>query len=328
MRPSQLSLKWLEIFQLVARFGSINTVAQETGLSVSTVSHHLRCLEDALGLSLIDHSRRPMTLTAEGAVYLPYIEGALTLLSRAQTEVYSGRITETRSLRLALIEDFDSEVAPELARQLAVGLPNCAFSHFTRPSHEILEMIGKQDIDVGVASQPVFDVKRVVEYPLLRDPFVLVVPAQKDLAPEAYLDGRAGLPFLRYSHAQIIGTRIETQLRRMRISLPNQFEFESNEALLGFVANGEGWAITTPTSYARAQRFQSRLRLLPFPGKGFARYISLYAVETYNGAVVDMLNTRLRRLLQARIVDPVTDSMTWLREGFHLLPMAAATEVS
>lgn len=328
MRPSPLSLKWLEVFQLTARYGSVKTVAQETGLSVSTVSHHLRCLEDALGLSLVDHSKRPMALTAKGLVMLPYVEGALKLLDRALVEVSSGKINETRSLRLGLIEDFDSEIAPQLARQLAAGLPRCAFTHLTRPSHEILDLIGKGDIDVGVATQPVFDVKGVIDYPLLRDPFVLAVPVQPDLAPEDYLEGRSGLPLLRYSDRQIIGARIETQLRRLRLNLPNKFEFESNQSLLGFVADGEGWAITTPTNYGRAQRFQSRVRLLPFPGRGFARYISIYTTETYSSGVIGLINAALRQLIQSRSIAPAVEAMPWLKEGFHLLPAAEPTEGS
>ena len=73
MQNNDLSLKWLKAFQLVAQSGSVQTVAADMGLSVSTVSHHLSKLEENLGVLLLDHSRRPMVLTPPGTVFLRYI---------------------------------------------------------------------------------------------------------------------------------------------------------------------------------------------------------------------------------------------------------------
>ncbi|MEM9250653.1 MAG: LysR family transcriptional regulator [Pseudomonadota bacterium] len=318
VRPSQLSLRGLEVFLLAARSGSIKAVAEETGLAPSTVSHHLRSLEDALGLALIDHARRPLALTQQGALLLPYVEGALGLLDRAQLAVVSGDLAETRALRLALIEDFDSEIAPEMARLLAAGMPRCDFAHLTRPSHEIIDLIRKRELDVGIASRPEFDVEDLVMRPLLRDPFVLAVPAGAGHAAESYLGGAVALPLLRYSPRHFIGARIEAQLRRMRVSVPHRFAFESNQSLLGLVAEGQGWAITTPTNYARAQRFQPGIRLLPFPGRGFARYVCVFTAPGYNAQVRDFIAAALRRLIQSRIIDPMVARMEWLSAGFHL----------
>ena len=49
-----LSLKWLELFQICAQQGiSCRRRRMKTGLSVSTVSHHLSNLEDNLGVDLV-----------------------------------------------------------------------------------------------------------------------------------------------------------------------------------------------------------------------------------------------------------------------------------
>ena len=46
-----------------------------------------------------------------------------------------------RQLRLGLIDDFDTDVAPALTLELARMLPNCSFEHYSRPSHEILQLL-------------------------------------------------------------------------------------------------------------------------------------------------------------------------------------------
>ncbi len=320
MKKSKLSLKWLEIVQLVARTGSVQGAADEAGLSVSTASHHLRRLEDSLGVSLFDHTRRPMRVTPAGAVFLRYTDEALRILRKAEVEAQSGDLSETRNLSLALVEDFDSEIAPELARILAAGMPNCAFRHLTRPSHDILALLRNRDIDIGVATRPQFDQSDLTEYPLLRDPFVLAVPASLGIAPEDYIADKSGLPLLRYSQSQIIGIQIEQHLRRLRLSLPNRFEFESTQSIMNTVAEGDGWTITTPTNHMRARRFNRAISLIPFPGKGFARYLSVFTNDALADNLVVSVNSTLRQLVQSRAIDPMVERQPWLAEIFTLLP--------
>lgn len=315
---TNISLKGLELFRLAARHGSVTSVARDSGLSVSTVSHHLRNLETALGLTLLDHGRRPMALTPQGAVFLPHVEAALDRLARGEAELYADKISQIRSLRLALIEDFDSEIAPDLARHLASALPDCSFTHLTRPSHEILDLLARGQVDIGICTQPLFQLEGPEATPLMRDPFVLAVPAETDHAPEAFLDGASGLPFLRYASGQIIGAHIEAQLRRLRRKLDNRFSFESNQSLFALIADCGGWAITTPMNFARAERFQARVRLLPFPGRGFARTISIYTTPACNAEVAGLIGTTLRALIGARAIAPTVAAMPWLGDGFRL----------
>ncbi|QGX98388.1 LysR family transcriptional regulator [Roseovarius faecimaris] len=320
MRKSQLSLKWLEVFQQVARHGSVQAAAAETGLSLSTASHHLKTLESALGTPLFDHSRRPMRVTATGAVVLRYVDEAMQLLHRAEAEAMAADMTQMRRLSLAMIEDFDSEVAPDLARVLSQSMPACAFRHLTRPSHEILALVRSGDVDIGIAARPQFDAEDLAETPLLRDPFVLALPATEAFSAETCLAGQTGLPLLRYSRDQIIGQRIEAQLRRLRVTLPNAYEFESNQTMMSMVAAGAGWAITTPTNYARAARFQRQVTLLPFPAKGFARTMSVFTREAHPSGALETVDSTLRQLIQTRVIDPTVTRMPWLRAGFTLLP--------
>lgn len=319
MQRSNLSLKSLELFAELAVCGHVQTVAQSSGLSVSTVSHHLKKLEETLGVRLVDHDRRPMVLTSEGRVFLGYAEQALTLLRKAESEALTGRLSDVRNLRLALIEDFDSQIAPELAISLARVMPACAFAHLTRPSHEILELLRDRAVDAGVATQPQDTPARMAVHPLLRDPYVLAVPKSANIDPEDCLAGRSRLPFLRYSTEQIIGIQISSHLRRLRIDLPYRFQFESNQSLMGMVADGAGWAITTPTNYLRARRFRDRVLLVPFPGKAFARRISLFTRPEFDPATTRLIWTSMRSLIINHALDPGLAQFQWLKAGFTLL---------
>ncbi|MGR3493358.1 MAG: helix-turn-helix domain-containing protein, partial [Shimia sp.] len=54
-----MSLQALEVFESVARIGSLQGAARELNLSVSSVSHHIGRLESELGTTLLDRSKRP-----------------------------------------------------------------------------------------------------------------------------------------------------------------------------------------------------------------------------------------------------------------------------
>lgn len=320
MPRSDLSLKWLDVFQRVARTGSVQAVATQTGLSISTVSHHLRSLEDQMGVALLDHSRRPMTLTPSGAVFLKHIDEALKLITKARAEVTLGNMGEARHLNLGLIEDFDSDIGPELAVYLAAGMSKCDFSHHTRFSHEIIDMLHRDKLDIGIASRPTEGSGDLQEFPMLRDPFVLALPASSTVTPLDCLSEQASLPLLRYASGQHISVLIEAQLRRLKIELPNRFEVESNQTMMAMIAAGFGWAVTTPTCFFRARRFHGQIKLHPFPNKSFARTVSLFATQTCSSEVTQTINSTMRGLVERHLIDPAHEAMPWLRDSFQLLP--------
>ncbi len=242
MERFKFSLKWLEVFQAVARSGSVRDAAKQLGISISTVSHHLTCLEREVGAALIDHQKRPMRLTAAGETLLQRVDEAMGALHSGLAEIWSkDPAALIRNLKIALVEDFDTQVQPKLAAQFSSELPACQLSFLSRPSHEILSMLENGDVDIGVSWAPDIQPAQVTEVPLLRDPFVLVAPRGRKESAADYFDEAVGLPFLRYSKRQLIGRRIEAQLRRLRLNLPSRLVFENTSAILTMVAEGRAW---------------------------------------------------------------------------------------
>lgn len=318
MRQS-LSLKWLEVFQLVSKLGSIQKVADESGLSISTVSNHLRKLEKALDVDLVDHNRRPMVLTPAGNVFARHVAEGLTSLRRGEAELRSGRWRHAAEMRLALVDDFDNEVAPDLFQILHSSLPRCSFRHFTRPSHEIIARLQAQKLDVGVATRPEGNVAGLVEYPLMRDPFIVVLPKTFSGEVGDLTKFSTSLPFLRYSREHTIGQLIETQLTRNKLNIPNKFELECNQAIMGMVAESSGWTITTAASYLRASDVFENTRVISLPGRMFVRTVSLFTSEVYPVATSRLIYSTLQNLIARHFITPMTLRFPWLTDEFRTL---------
>lgn len=314
-----LSLKALELFQICARKGSLQAVSNDTGFSLSTVSHHLRSLEEHLGVELFNHTRRPMVLTPKGRVFLRNIDDALYSIRKAKAEASAGNIAEASYLRLGTIEDLDSDIIPELAVFLSANMPRCDFMYHTDSSHLIIEMLRNRQLDLGITSNPTERLRDLQDRPLMRDPFVVVLPLAHEQPLADVVEGKFELPFLRFSGNLIIARQIESQLRRIGLSLPHRFQCSNNQTLMAMVAAGAGWTITTPLLFSRAKRFQPRLRMHRFPGKSFARNLAIVTTPDCSRSVLDLVDSKMRTLITEHAIKPIHKSNPWLKDSFTLI---------
>lgn len=314
-----LSLKWLELFQICARKGSLQATAQETGLSISTVSYHLKSLEEHLGVDLLDHSRRPIVLTPKGRAFLLNIDDALLAIRKAKAEASAGNVAEARHLRIGSIEDLDSDIMPELAVHLSAKMPGCDFLYHTATSHEIIDMLRNRQLDLGITTSPLERHRDLHDKPLLREPFVLVLPRNTDQSVPDIVGGSTKLPFLRFSSDLVIAQQIEAQLRRLGIALAHQFSCNNNQTLMGLVAAGAGWSITTPLLFSRAKRFHQQVQLHPFPGKSFSRRLSLLTTQDCAASVLDLVDEKIRASLDQHVIGPAHKNAPWLQKHMTLV---------
>ncbi len=300
-----LTLRGLEVFEALARTGSVAQAAEITGLSQPSVSQQLRNLENALGTELVDHGRRPMRLTQAGRSFLARAQAVLGELQMAQSELAVMDLGHLTTLSIGLIDDFDNDLTPRLATLLADSLTRSKFKLTTLPSLEIFEALESQRLHLAVSAHSGEVLQGVVEYPLVCDPFILVVPKGAE-------DATQTLPFLRYAREQLISRQIEAHLARQQLEFEERFEIGSHLALMAMVARGLGWAITTPLGYMRAARFHDGIEAHPSPFGDFSRMISLFTRSDWSDQVPQEVAGMIRRLMQSQIVDPAVAQLPWL----------------
>ncbi|MBF0392974.1 MAG: transcriptional regulator GcvA [Alphaproteobacteria bacterium] len=77
----------LRVFEAAGRHLSFKAAAAELGLTPSAVSHSVHALEDWLGLALFHRANRGLSLTADGAAYLPAVRQSFEILERATADL-------------------------------------------------------------------------------------------------------------------------------------------------------------------------------------------------------------------------------------------------
>ena len=314
-----VTLRGLEVFEALAKTGSVAQTAELTGLSQPAVSQQLRNLEKALGGDLVDHGRRPMVLTASGRNFLSRTELVLAELRLAQSEMSVMDLTHLQTLSIGLIDDFDNDLTPRLATILADSMTKCRFKMVTASSLEISKAMETRQLHIAIGASTGESQSGIEEYPLVHDPFILVAPRGSLESTETDLDRLGKLPFLRYAREQLISQQIEAHMRSQKLDFEERFEIGSHLALMAMVARRIGWAVTTPLGFMRAVRFHDQLEAFPLPFGEAARQISLFAASDWADQVPRDVATTVRRLVQSQMIDPALNRLPWLNGEFRVI---------
>lgn len=311
-----LTLRGLEVFEAIARTGSVAATAERLGMSAPAVSQQLRNLSQALGVELVDHSRRPMVLTPAGRLFLGRAETALQALRAGQRGLSMLDLAELSALSLGVIEDFENEVTPQLATELAEAMTQCAFRLVTSASHALHAQIARRELDIAICAAGGAEPPNTITHGLIEDPYILAVPSGTDVG--GGLEALSRLTFLRRDLDQVMGQQIERYLAGAGLSLPQRFEMDSNQSISALVAGGTGWTITTPLSLLRAGRFADRIDAHPLPGPPMSRRIVLYATDDWTGPIPAQIAARARDLIEDHFAAPGRARMPWLGDSFRV----------
>ncbi len=106
MDKSDITLERMRTFVRVAERGNLSAVARELGLGQSTVTRHLRELEEALGVPLISRTTRRVTMTDEGSRYYTNSVQILRLVEQAGDEARGTRGASAGTIRISCTAAF------------------------------------------------------------------------------------------------------------------------------------------------------------------------------------------------------------------------------
>jgi DNA-binding transcriptional LysR family regulator len=180
--------RWLRLFLVIARCGSVSRAAEELDLTQSGLSRQLASLEAYLGHPLFERHGRGVELTDAGRKLDQATRSAYALVDNTVFQLRRQEGVTEGALRVATIHTLGPYfISPVFARYMA-QLPRVNLSMLGRSSPGVVEMVesGKADIgfvyDVAVAT----DTLDIV--PLFDETMSLVVHESSPLAGETSVD--------------------------------------------------------------------------------------------------------------------------------------------
>ncbi|MDV7453956.1 LysR family transcriptional regulator [Acinetobacter baumannii] len=237
----------VQVFIAVAEAGSMSGGAVILGISQSAVSQIIRQLEEKIGVVLIDRTSRPLILTPFGIVLKN--RGILLCeeISNLKAQVLEAGQGVNPDLYVGFVDSFASTCGSQFTKQLIKTTSRLSIR--TGLSPQLGEALLRRELDVIVTSDPLMDANNVVRHKLLTEQYLVITPpefSKKIHSVEDIKDLANKLPIIRFNKTSQVGMQIERYLRRIDIRMSNRLELDNADALTSMVADGIGWAITTP----------------------------------------------------------------------------------
>jgi molybdate transport repressor ModE-like protein len=243
-----LDLRHLVALKAIADEGSFGKAAERLGYTQSAVSQQIAALERIVGLRLIERpgGPRPISLTEAGRILLRHAEAIEARLQAAKADMSALEAGDAGRLRIGTFQSVGAKIVPRLLRRFSESHPEVEIVlRESQDESELLQMIERGELDLTFWTLPVSGGPyETVE--LLRDPYVLVVPAGSPLAAlkrPPTLKEIVLQPLIGFNHCAAMD-HVESQLASTGRLPDVVFRSDNNGTVQGLVGAGVGVAVS------------------------------------------------------------------------------------
>jgi len=301
-----VDLYQLDVFLTVASMGSMSAAAGVLGISQPAVSQAMAQLEQSLGLVLIDRARRPLSLTSAGLYISQNAEPLIALARQLKAHATDASKTEGSYLRIGMIDSVANTIGPSIIKQLLARTSGLSVQIGMAIAQE--EALLSRELDLIISTNGFVD-NPAFEHQLLYKENFVAISGRGSLRDGSLATLRMladTQPFIRFSRTSTLGIRVERILRYNGLDLPRKLEVDHADTLTLLVAQGLGWAITTPTCLLQTgTRFVDVIDLIPIDKGNSVRSIYLVGrrgeFPTLSKTIADAVKQSLLVLVDSHV---------------------------
>lgn len=165
----------LVYFRKVAETKSISRAAEELFITQPAVSKQVRALEEELGERLFDRIGKKVFLTKTGQVLLVHADRILRSVEEAKTAVRDLSEECSGELVIGTSDHISLHRLPGILKSYITAFPKVDLKLRCHRSETVLEMVGKNVVDIGVITLPKVSAN-LISRVIWKDPMSLVFP--------------------------------------------------------------------------------------------------------------------------------------------------------
>lgn len=242
-----LDLRHLVALKAIADEGSFGRAAGKLGYTQSAVSQQIATLERIVGLRLVERpgGPRPVSLTEAGRILLRHAEAIQARLLAAKADMSALEAGDAGRLRVGTFQSVGTKIIPTLLRRFSESHPDVEIVlRESQNEAELLEMIERGELDLTFWTLPVGP-GPYETLELLRDPYVLIVPAGSPLATGARTPTLKEIvlqPLIGFNRCNAMD-QVESQLAAAGRAPNFVFRSDNNGTVQGLVGAGVGVSV-------------------------------------------------------------------------------------
>lgn len=227
-----MNLKILKLYCDVVRQHSFSGAAEENGLTQSAASQRVQQLEERLGLQLIDRTKRPWVVTAEGDVFY---RGAQTIVDQylqLEDRVRSFRQEVAGRVKLASIYSAGLSHINQHIGEFLTRYPRANVQVQYQHPGQVYALVEQEAVELGIISYP--QSSRVIEsIPWREEAMVVVCAPQHEFAGREYLhvEQLGGAKWVSFDRGSKIRSEIKKYLVKHDAKVETVMEFDNIETI-------------------------------------------------------------------------------------------------
>jgi DNA-binding transcriptional LysR family regulator len=299
-----INFRQLEVFRTVAETRSFTRASHVLFISQSTVSQHVRELEDSLGIQLFNRDRRKVWLTPAGEDLVERGRQIFRMLEEAETAVRTARDPYRGKVAFGCASTTLLYHLPGILVEYIRRFPGVELKITGGTIQDVAAQLWSGALDFALVVLPLSSpaLERMV---LFEEPFAMVLPAKHQLARRNRLQIAevAGERFILHQPGQNTRKLIDKYLFKKRITPHVGVELAETEAIKAMVARGLGVSILPESALMEARR--QGLRSFPIPRKDLKRslavvYPHLRTLRPPAVALIELLKAQMRAMAPAQ----------------------------
>jgi DNA-binding transcriptional LysR family regulator len=234
-------LETLRLYCDVVRLRSFSRGAELSFVSQSAASQAVQQLERELGVALIDRTRRPFVVTAEGQSFYTASRELLEAWEKAKAGVAAVKAQVDGTVRVAAIYSVGlHDMSHHLQRFMSLH-PKVRVQLECLHPHKVVEAVLNDEADIGIMSYPPQD-RALSVVPLRSEPMAFVCHPGHRLARRRVVlpEDLSGEPFVAFDAELTIRKAIDKALRQRNVKLNIAMAFDNIETIKQAIMIGAG----------------------------------------------------------------------------------------
>ncbi|MBP2032163.1 DNA-binding transcriptional LysR family regulator [Clostridium algifaecis] len=168
-----MDIKQLKYFLAIAEEGKITGAAKKLNIAQPPLSYHLKLLEKELGIKLMDRGSRKIHLTDAGEILKNRAEQILELVDTATKELKDFNKGARGTLSIGTVSSSGAALLPDIIENFNKKYPNINFEIWEGNTYNILEMLNRGIIQIGIVRTPFNSQGLSIEY-FSKEPMIAV----------------------------------------------------------------------------------------------------------------------------------------------------------
>jgi DNA-binding transcriptional LysR family regulator len=270
-----VSFENLKLFRDIVQSKSLSRGAEMNGISPSAASQHLQELENRLGITLLDRSTRPLSLTAAGRLYNDLCRDVLRRDDEFRGALDELKIDVEGTVRIASIYSIGLSEMSQLECEFQKRVPHVRLQvDYLRPE-KVYEAVAADHVDLGLVSYPE-PTREIAVIAWRQEEMALATSPSHPLAHRTSIVAAdlQDVEFIAFDEDLPIRREVDRYLKIAGVEVNITMHFDNLQTIKEAIALGSGVSIV-PVRILRTEIEQGRLAAVPIAAPGLFRPLGI-----------------------------------------------------